>query len=163
MVQTKQRGRGPESRQGDVAGSGHKMALRPAQRRGWAGQLQEGFEVSMQRALQMMAMSYSSYGYTVRARDSLAARPRMREISSTRVLTDTSLYLSGCAGKAGGSITGGSIGYTREKGCLPVIVGRAPAEVRGGAGRSRWPLAPTRCGAWTSSVMHSSTVSVSGC
>ncbi len=39
----------------------------------------------MRRALQMVTMSYSSYSYKGKARDSQAVRMRMREIASTRV------------------------------------------------------------------------------
>ena len=39
----------------------------------------------MRRALQMVTMSYSSYSYKGKARDSQAVRMRMREIAASRV------------------------------------------------------------------------------
>ena len=62
-----------------------KKALRPTQKRGWVGQLQERFGVSERHALRIMSMSRSSFSYQAKARDCSAIQQRLREITQTRI------------------------------------------------------------------------------
>ena len=78
-------GRGPESRQGDAAGSGAKKALTPARRRELVDETRQVWQVSIRRACAVLGGGWLPYQYAARRLPQAVLSRRIREIAETRV------------------------------------------------------------------------------